>query len=98
MIENSPSSEAIRVLSVKSKKNDTLWIYIINKEKDKAFSLINLHVDGFSPRQYKVIGFNANDNSEGPLKIEPMEIENNKSGNFKLKMPQYSLSRVTLVK
>ena len=98
MIGNNPSSEAIRVLSVKSKKNDTIWIYIINKEKDKAFSLINLHVDGFSPRQYSAVGFNANDNSDGPLKIETMEIENNKSGNFKLKMPQYSLARITLVK
>ena len=98
MIENSPSSEAIRVLSVKSKKNDTIWIYIINKEKDKAFSVINLHVDGMSASEFNAVGFNANDNSQGALKIEPLKIEKNKSGNFKLKMPQYSLARITLVK
>ena len=97
-IENSTSSEAIRVLSVKNEKRDTIWIYIINKDKDRAFSLINLNMKDFVATKFKVIGFSAEDKSEGPLKIEPLEMESNSSGTFKLKMAQYSLAKITLIR
>ena len=98
MIESESSLKAVQVLSVKSLRNDTMWVYIINKNSGVPVSKINLHIDNFSAAQYKAVGFTAADSTEGALKIEALKIKNNGSGNFELMMPQYSLAKITLVK
>ncbi|MEO8960280.1 MAG: hypothetical protein ABI325_00250 [Ginsengibacter sp.] len=90
MTENDLSSETIRALTAMSEKGDTDWICIINKTKDKDYYLINLPINEFVARQYKAVGFNATDNSEGPLRIVSLEVDNN-SGNFKLGIRSFHL-------
>jgi alpha-L-arabinofuranosidase len=96
MVNNEGATDALRVLSVKSTKGDTLWVYIMNKQPDQAAADINLQVGNFKAKKYHAEGFLASDNNP-QLKIEPIKINAGKAGSYRLQVPQYSLAKVTLV-
>jgi hypothetical protein len=97
-VKSESSDQAIQVLSVKSTRADTLWVYVINKTPKVPVSNVTIHIGDPAYKPFRAVGFSAADDRPGPLKIDSLVVENKRPGNFRYRMPAYSLAKITFVR
>lgn len=97
-LTGSQTLDRLRHVSVKTNDAQTVYVYLINKNQAKATSTIDLDLTSFTGfNAQSAVGFEATDNTVGPLNIHPITVT--KSGSHvTFSMPKNSFAKVTITR
>lgn len=94
------SASAGRLINVAVKSNDggQLWLYLINKNEEKATAEVNITLKDFAASAYTANGFTSEDNEPGKLHLKAIKVLKKNKSDFAITVPQHSFVKITFKK
>lgn len=90
-------ASAARLINVAVKSNDgkQLWLYLINKNDEKAAAEVTITLNDFTASSCTANGFSSDDNTPGRLQLKALKIlRKNKSG-YTITVPRHSFVKIS---
>ena len=97
-IKSAASADRLINVAAKSKDGKDVWVYLINKNLDKASLTVDLSLTDFQASGYKAVSFAAADREPDKLDIKEIKFIKKDASHFSVTMPQFSFVKITFKK
>lgn len=82
-------------LAVKSTDGKTMWVYLINKDEDKAELNVSIALNGFKAKSFSAVGFNSDGDGSANLAVHDVKLSEAGAMHYNVLIPKNSFVKIT---